>query len=194
MSNHTVCLAMHYQNEVLHGQGKIKVGVAAGDPKREAIVAAAKKLLDGARAKGVPVVSVRIAFRPDHADVIQNCPIFRAVAKSGAMAEGSWGAEFHEGLGPLPHEFVVKHSRINGFYGSPLEQVLHQLGARRLIVAGIATNSTVEHTVRHGRLPKTTGFFFGESDGSELEDDLDFIAKAREALAADKFVYYTSWW
>ena len=149
MSNHTVCLAMHYQNEVLHGQGKIKVGVAAGDPKREAIVAAAKKLLDGARAKGVPVVSVRIAFRPDHADVIQNCPIFRAVAKSGAMAEGSWGAEFHEGLGPLPHEFVVKHSRINGFYGSPLEQVLHQLGARRLIVAGIATNSTVEHTVRH---------------------------------------------
>ena len=44
------------------------------------------------------------------------------------------------------------------------------------------------------RLPKTTGFFFGESDGSEQEDDLEFIAKAREALAADKFVYYTSWW
>ena len=52
----------------------------------------------------------------------------------------------------------------------------------------------LEHTVRHGRLPKTTGFFFGESDGSEQEDDLEFIAKAREALAAGKFVYYTSWW
>lgn len=52
----------------------------------------------------------------------------------------------------------------------------------------------LEHTVRHGRLPKTTGFFFGESDGSELEDDLEFIAKAREALAAGMFVYYTSWW
>ena len=149
MTGRTVCLAMHYQNEVLHGQGKIKVGVAEHDSRRQGVVDAAGKLLGGMRAHAVPVVSVRIAFRPDHRDVIQNCPIFRAVAASGAMAEGSWGAEFHEGLGPLPDEFVVKHSRVNGFYGSTLEQVLHQLGARRLVVAGIATNSTVEHTVRH---------------------------------------------
>jgi len=52
----------------------------------------------------------------------------------------------------------------------------------------------LEHAVRHGHLPKTTGFFFGESDGSEQEDDLEFIAKARAELAAGKFVYYTSWW
>ncbi len=52
----------------------------------------------------------------------------------------------------------------------------------------------LEHTVRQGRLPKTTGFFFGESDGSEQADDLEFIAIARAELAAGKFVYYTSWW
>ena len=140
---------MHYQNEVLHPHGRIKVGVDENARHRDRTIAAASALLAGMRACAVPVVSVRIAFRPDHKDVIQNCPIFRNVAASGAMAEGSWGAEFHEGLGPLPDEFVVKHSRINGFFGSPLEQVLRQLDARRLVVAGIATNSTVEHTVRH---------------------------------------------
>lgn len=52
----------------------------------------------------------------------------------------------------------------------------------------------LEHAVRHGHLPKTTGFFFGESTGDEIEDDLAFIEAARKELAAGKFVYYTSWW
>ncbi|MCA6111801.1 phosphoglycerate kinase [Bradyrhizobium cenepequi] len=51
----------------------------------------------------------------------------------------------------------------------------------------------LEADIRTKCLPKTGGFF-GVSDGSELEDDLAFIAKAREALAANRAVYYTSWW
>jgi biuret amidohydrolase len=43
----------------------------------------------------------------------------------------------------------VTHSRINAFYGSELERVLDELGARRVVVAGVATHSAVEHTARH---------------------------------------------
>jgi hypothetical protein len=42
----------------------------------------------------------------------------------------------------------------------------------------------LEADVKAGKLPHTQSFFFGESDGTETEDDLAFIAKAREALAA----------
>ena len=52
------------------------------------------------------------------------------------MVEGSWGAEFYEGLGPLGGETVVKHTRVNAFFGSPLEEILRILDARRLIMAG----------------------------------------------------------
>jgi nicotinamidase-related amidase len=142
-------LALHYQNEVLHPDGKIRVGMAKDDPARVAVITAAKRLIGGARRAKVPVVSVRIAFRPDYKDVIRNCPIFRNVVKLGAMAEGSWGAEFHDGLGPEAGELVVKHGRVNAFYGSPLEEVLRVLGATRLAIAGVATNSVVEHTARH---------------------------------------------
>lgn len=38
------------------------------------------------------------------------------------------------------------------------------------------------------------GFFFGASEGDELDDDLSFIAKAKAAIAEGKAVYYTSWW
>jgi len=145
----TVLLALHYQNEVVHERGNIRVGVSAAGGSRASVVAKAAELLAGARAAQIPVVSARIAFRPDHADVIQNCRIFRDVVANKAMAEGSWGADFYEGLGPAPGEHVVKHTRVNAFYGSPLEEVLRVLGATRLIVAGIATNSVVETTVRH---------------------------------------------
>jgi nicotinamidase-related amidase len=145
----SVLLALHYQNEVLHRSGRIRLGVAEHDPAREQIVAAAKRLLAGARAHAVPVVSVRIAFREDHADVIPNAEIWRRVVAGKVMAEGSWGAEFHEGLGPLPGEFVVTHNRNNAFYASALEGVLARLAPTRLVLAGVATNFVVESTARH---------------------------------------------
>jgi hypothetical protein len=48
--------------------------------------------------------------------------------------------------------------------------------------------------VRNRYLPSTIGFFFGESDGSETEVDLEFIGKARDALMEGATVLYDSWW
>lgn len=145
----TVLIAMHFQNEVLHAAGKIRVGVAENSDGREKLKERAAHLLAAARTHDIPVVSVRIAFRPDHADVVQNCKIFRDVVANKAMVDGSWGAEFHAGLGPLDGEYVVKHTRNSAFYGSQLEEVLRVLKAERLVMAGIATNSVVETTVRN---------------------------------------------
>lgn len=52
----------------------------------------------------------------------------------------------------------------------------------------------LEADIIAGNLPSTSGFFFGESDGSETDDDLAFIAKAREAIGQGKAVFYDSWW
>lgn len=145
----TALLALHYQNEVLHPEGRIKVGMAEKSDNRERVKERAATLLAFARRTGIPVISVRIAFAPGHADVIQNCTIFRNVVKNGAMIDGSWGAEFHEGLGPLPGEAVVKHTRVNAFYGSDLDDILRGMGTDHLIIAGIATNSVVSTTVAH---------------------------------------------
>jgi nicotinamidase-related amidase len=145
----SLLLALHYQNEVLHRDGRIRLGVAANDPARDDLIAAAKRLLAGARAHHVPVVSVRIAFRPDHGDVIANAEIWRRVVAGRVMIEGSWGAAFYEGLGPEPGELVVTHGRNNAFYASPLESVVRRLAPTRLVIAGVSTNYVVESTARH---------------------------------------------
>lgn len=134
---------------MVHPQGKIRVGIAAESPERAQIIAAAKRLIDGARSADVPVVSVRIAFPTDYRDVVANAPIWRRVIAERAMIEGGWGAEFYEGLGPLPGERVVTHRRNNPFHASPLEDVVASFRPRRLIAAGISTTYVVESAVRH---------------------------------------------
>jgi nicotinamidase-related amidase len=138
----TAVLAIHYQNDVIHPDGKL--GAAAGNP---ALVENALRLLQGARAARVPVVSVRIVLPPE--GVAVNAPIFAAAVEAGAVLDGSWGADFHEQLGPERGEPVVTHARINAFHASDLAPLLRRLGAGRLVIAGVATHSSVEHTARH---------------------------------------------
>ena len=52
----------------------------------------------------------------------------------------------------------------------------------------------LEMAIKTGDLPETSGFFFGYSDGTEIQDDLAFVQKAREAIEAGKAVFYDSWW
>ncbi|QDF96254.1 isochorismatase [Azoarcus sp. DD4] len=145
-----VVLALHYQNDQLHPEGRIRVGLAEDDPARARLIAAAGRLLAGARARGWPVIHVRMAFRPDYADLARNTPIFRKTAEIGAVRDGHWGSEFFSELAPLdsPREFAFKHNRISAFYGTELEALLRLLDAKQLVIAGIATHSVVESTVR----------------------------------------------
>lgn len=152
LSHRTAVLALHYQNDVLHPDGKIRVGLSEADPARERVIAAASALIRGARHAALPLIHVRIAFRPDYADLVQNCPIFSRTAELGAVKEGSWGASFYSTLQPdetRATEFVIRHQRTSAFIGTPLEQILMRLGVRHLIVGGVATHSVVEMTVRH---------------------------------------------
>jgi nicotinamidase-related amidase len=146
----TAVLALHYQNDVMHANGRIRVGLAAGDPMRERVIEAASRLLAGARERRWPIVHVRIAFRPDYADCPRNTPIFRRTIELGAMRDGEWGTEFHQALAPHngPREFVITHTRISGFAGTSLEQTLRMLNCERVMVAGVATHSVVEGTAR----------------------------------------------
>ena len=148
----TALIALHYQNDVLHPDGKIRVGLSADSPVRQNLLDAARGMLRRARACKLPIVHVRIAFRPDYADLLPNMPIMRNTAAIQAVVDGSWGASFYDDLAPDPGnplEFIVKHTRINAFFGTPLEEILRIVGASRVLIAGVATHSVVEGTVRH---------------------------------------------
>ena len=60
----------------------------------------------------------------------------------------------------------------------------------------LADLDNLEKDLKANHLPETVGFFFGNNppDDESLEDDLEFISLAREAIEAGDAVYYDSWW
>lgn len=147
-ADETVLLAVHYQNENCHPDGKVALGFVSDDRRRETL-AAARTLLAAARRAGIGIVHVRMAQRADYRDVAPINAMFRQWLETGGWVDGSWGADFIESLAPQGDEFVVSHVRNNAFLGSPLETYLRALGARRLIIAGVSTTYAVESAVRH---------------------------------------------
>ena len=144
----SVLLALHYQNENCHPDGKIKVGISDGATWREARMDNARRLFAGLRGVALPIVHARLAVRPDYTDVTTNTPIFKQWAELEAWQEGSWGVEFLQGLEPRANEVVVTHTRNSVFHGSAVLDTLTALGADHLLVAGVSTAYVVESTVR----------------------------------------------
>ena len=53
----------------------------------------------------------------------------------------------------------------------------------------------LEEDIQNGRLPHTTGFFFGsDSDDYYREQDLEFVRKARAEIFTGLKVFYNSSW
>jgi len=53
---------------------------------------------------------------------------------------------------------------------------------------------SLEQDIINETLPHTHGYFFGESQGNEKEDDLAFISKARKLIKEGKIIFYSSSW
>jgi ureidoacrylate peracid hydrolase len=107
------------------------------------------RLIDQARKVGLTVVYIRTT----HSDWTDTASwIYRTSQKSGLSTcrEGTWGAEFYDGLAPLPSERVVIKHRYSAFINTDLNTVLKARGIESILVCGVATNVCVETTARDG--------------------------------------------
>ena len=108
----TAVLAIHYQNENCHPDGKIRVGIAADADWRWERLGNAKRLLDGARARGAAIIHVRLAVPPDYRGVSANTDLIREWMDLNAWQEDTWGTAF---IGYAYREAIPTGSRCRGF-------------------------------------------------------------------------------
>jgi ureidoacrylate peracid hydrolase len=107
------------------------------------------RLIDQARKVGLTIVYIRTT----HSEWTDTASwIYRTSQKSGLSTcrEGTWGAEFYDGIGPLPSERVVIKHRYSAFINTDLNTVLKARGIQSILVCGVATNVCVETTARDG--------------------------------------------
>lgn len=102
------------------------------------VVANSATLADAFRAKGLPVVLVRVTGgAPGRTE---------APAPAGRPA-ADW-ADLSPELGPREGDIVVTKQQWGAFYGTDLDLRLRRLGITQIVVTGIATSIGVESTAR----------------------------------------------
>ena len=105
------------------------------------------RLIDEARKVGLTVVYIRTT----HSEWTDTPSwIYRSSQQSGlnTCREGTWGAEFYQGIAPLPSERVVIKHRYSAFINTDLNTVLKARQIQSVLVCGVATNVCVETTAR----------------------------------------------
>ncbi|MFD7711428.1 cysteine hydrolase family protein [Streptomyces sp. NPDC059786] len=113
-----------------------------GDPGYLPRVASA---IGAARSAGIPVIHVKLGFRPGHPEVGAGNRVFSALPPD-AYTEDDPDAAIHPDVAPVPGETVVVKNRVSAFAGNDLRQVLAAGSAGHLVLAGIATSGVVLST------------------------------------------------
>ena len=134
-------LLMDFQNAIVGMVGE-------GAP---ALLGRAQKARAAARAAGMAVMHVRVAFTDaDYAAVSERNKSFAALGKSRFLRDGSEPAAIHSALTPLADEEVFTKKRVGAFSTTNLAERLSARGIDTLVLAGIATSGVVLSTLRDG--------------------------------------------
>ena len=115
------------------------------------LIANLRRVLAEARRRDIPVVYAphKRHRRGDWRDVRFPTPNQFLGRFLPFFAEGRYGGRFRKDLAPAPKDLVAtEHAVSSGFGGTDLDELLRSVGAERLVVCGLLTNTCVEATVR----------------------------------------------
>jgi nicotinamidase-related amidase len=123
-------------------------------------IAPLQKLLPALRDAGVPVIWVNWGNRPDLANMPPNqihlykpkgsgIGLGDPLPGSGApvLQKDSWAAAVVDELEPHPEDLKVDKYRISGFWDTPLDSMLRNLGIKSILFAGVNTDQCVLHSL-----------------------------------------------
>ena len=142
-------LLVDMQNAFCHPEGSFgKVGADVSGTN--GAIAGCTRLVESARAAGVPVIFTRAIHTPGFTDwkVLSELPMFNPLKELGSCEEGTWDAELVDELKPEPDDTIINKSRFSPFVETDIEQRLRAMGVENLVVGGVGTSACVESSVR----------------------------------------------
>ena len=122
-------------------------------------IAPLQKLLPPLRQADVPVIWVNWGNRPDltnmpPSQIYLYKPTGSGIGLGEALPNGarvlekdSWAAAVVDELAPLPQDIKVDKHRISGFWDTPLDSILKNLGIKTVLFAGVNTDQCVLHSL-----------------------------------------------
>lgn len=148
----TAMLVVELQNDLVHPSLVGAKGLAsklAEAVQERGILPRLASLLARCRTAGVPVLYATKERHPS-LPMPSGPAIYRAARSTEAkLVTGTWGAQVLDEIAPQASDIVLaRYTSIDPSYGSEIWNVLANVGASTLVVAGISTTLAVEGVVR----------------------------------------------
>ncbi len=171
----TAVIIVDMQNDFVKPGGRLRV------PSAEATVEPIRRLLERARRHGV----MTIFTQDTH---YQRDPEFDIWGEH--VVKGSWGWEIIDELKPVEGEIVVEKTRYDGFYGTPIDDLLRVNGIRNVVVVGTVANICVLHTAGSAALRWYRVYM--PMDGISALNEFDYYLTLRQVTFLYKGVVVRS--
>lgn len=156
----TACIVIDMQNDFCHPDGWLAhIGVDVAPARRPIDPLAA--LLPQLRGADVPVIWVNWGNRPDRLNLSpsllhvykptgKGTGLGDPLPKSGAkvLEKDSWAAAVVDELEIAPQDIRVDKYRMSGFWDTPLDSILRNLGITTLLFAGVNADQCVLCTLQ----------------------------------------------
>jgi ureidoacrylate peracid hydrolase len=147
----TALLVIDPVNDFL-SEGGAAWDLAKNTVKMHNVVENLKKVIEGARERGIPVIYGPMAYtEEDYADkeLQRRSGINRIMFERKMFLAGSWGADFHPDLAPEEKDIVLLPHKGTDVFCTDLPDHLKKLGITHLVIAGMTANLCCESTGRH---------------------------------------------
>jgi nicotinamidase-related amidase len=136
------------QNDFCHPDGWL-AGIGVDVTPARAPIRPLRRLLPVLRDHAVPIVWLNWGQRPDRLNL---SPALRHVYDPtgtglSVLTEASWGAAVVDELAIEPGDIQVSKHRMSGFWDTPLDSILRNLGRSTLLFAGVNLDQCVLHTL-----------------------------------------------
>ena len=127
----TAVIVVDMQNDFVKPGGKLVV------PTAKDTIPNIRRLLEKARERNVLIIYTKDThYKRD--------PEFEIWGEH--VVKGTWGWEIVDELKPSENDIVVEKTRYDGFYGTPIDDLLRVYGIRYVVIVGTVANICVLHT------------------------------------------------
>lgn len=192
----TVLLIVDPVNDFL-SEGGAGWEMTKGTVKKNDVVENLKRVIAGARERGIPVLFGPMAYtEQDYADqeLQRRSGINRVMFEHKMFQAGTWGADFHPDLRPTEDEVVLLPHKGIDVFETDLPQHLDRLGTTHLVIAGMTANLCCESTGRHAMEHGYDVTFVKDAIGAEslpayeAAVHLNFPLIANSVLTVEEFL------
>jgi len=148
----TALLVMDIQRHMVDEQSPVAQHTGFGEMvKKTGLLPRVRKVMDAARAAGMPVVTVRVDFGAGHFPHYPTrgdfCKVIAAEnGRTDVLRPGVWGFETMPEVAPKEGEPVVGKRHMSAFAGSNLDEVLKKHSITDIALTGVATSYVVTAT------------------------------------------------